>query len=244
LRHLLDRPTGRPWRAPTPTAIDEVRRRRWQVRLAAGPLDAAGAFALLAEYGLPVVPMRAAQSGAEARAAADELGYPVVMKTDEPAIAHKSDVGGVVLGLDHADAVDTAYQDLAARLGRRVTVSATADDGVELALGLVHDPHLGPLVVVGAGGVLVEIMADAVVRLPPVDEIAALAAIGQLRLSALLDGVRGGEPVDRAAVAGAVVALSGLAVELGDHLAALDVNPLRCGPRGCVALDVLVEVRR
>jgi acyl-CoA synthetase (NDP forming) len=243
LRHLLDRPTGRPWPAPVPIVVDEVRRRRWQVRLAAGPVDAAAAFALVADYGVPVVGLRPATSAAEARAAADGLGYPVVMKTDEPAIAHKSDVGGVVLGLDHGDAVDAAYRDLAGRLGPRVTLSATADDGVELALGLVHDPHLGPLVVIGAGGVLVEIMADAVVRLPPVDETGALEALERLRLSPLLDGVRGGPPVDRTAVARAVVALSALALELDGQLAALDINPLRCGPRGCLALDVLVEPR-
>jgi acetyltransferase len=92
--------------------------------------------------------------------------------------------------------------------------------------------------------VLVEIMADAVVRLPPIDETGALAALDRLRLSALLDGMRGAAPVDRTAVAHAVVALSALAGELGPELAALDINPLRCGPRGCVALDVLVEPRR
>jgi len=76
------------------------------------------------------------------------LGYPVVLKTDEPSITHKSDVGGVALGVADADAVIEAYDDLSRRLGRRVMVAATSPPGVEMALGLIRDPHLGPLVVV------------------------------------------------------------------------------------------------
>jgi hypothetical protein len=167
----------------------------------------------------------------------------VVLKTDEPSISHKSDVGGVVLGVADAGAVAAAYTDLASRLGSRVVVSATAPEGVELALGVVRDPHLGPLVVVGAGGVLAELLADRSVRMAPMDDDGARDAVARLRVSALLDGVRGAPPADRDAVIGAVVALSRLAAELGDDLAALDVNPLRCGPYGCVALDVLVERR-
>ena len=174
-------------------------------------------------------------------AAARELGFPVVLKTDEPGIAHKSDVGGVALGLADADAVAAAYRAMAGRLGPRAVVSTHAPDGVELALGLVRDPHLGPLVVVGAGGTLVELLGDRSVRLPPLDDQGALAAVDRLRIAAVLDGVRGAPPADRDALAAAVVGLSRLAVELGDHLQALDVNPLRCGPWGCLALDVLVE---
>jgi hypothetical protein len=91
--------------------------------------------------------------------------------------------------------------------------------------------------------VLVEHLADRVVRLPPLDEAGALAALERLRLSPLLDGVRAAPPVDRGPLARAVVALSVLAVELGDALEALDINPLRCRAAGCVALDVLVVTR-
>ena len=165
----------------------------------------------------------------------------MVLKTDEPGIAHKSDVGGVALGLADAREVAAAYSSLAGRLGPRAVVSEQARDGVELSVGLVRDPHLGPLVVVGAGGVLVELLGDRVVRLPPLDAARASAAVDRLRIAEVLAGVRGAAPVDRAALASAVAALSVLAVELGDRIAALDVNPLRCGPGGCVALDVLVE---
>ena len=247
LGHLLGLASGAAGRrGPTPedVPVDRSRRRRWLARLAGPPLRGTEGLALLAEYGIPVVPSRTAGSPSEAVAAATELGYPVVVKTDEPSIAHKSDVGGVILGIDDAAGVASAYAALARRLGPRVLVAATAPDGVELALGLVRDPDLGPLLVVGAGGVLVEVLADRVVRLPPLDPERARASLDRLSISPLLDGVRGGPPADRAAATSAVVALGVLAVELGDALDALDVNPLRCGPGGCWALDALVEPRR
>jgi hypothetical protein len=175
--------------------------------------------------------------------AAEALGYPVVMKTDDPSVAHKSDVGGVVLGVTGPEAAAVTYEELGRRFGPRMLVAETAPEGVEMALGLVRDPHVGPLVVVGAGGVLVDLLADRVVRLPPLDEERALAALARLRMAPVLDGARGSSPVDRTAVARAIVALAQLAVELGDGLDALDINPLRCGPQGCLALDVLVEAR-
>jgi acyl-CoA synthetase (NDP forming) len=242
LGHLLARPTGEGTPPPVAPPTDDARRRRWCGRLARGPLSADEAFALLEAYGIPTVPARTVRSPDQAVRAAGELGYPVVLKTASPGVAHKSDLGGVVLGVADADSVAAVYRDLAARLGPEVTVAATASEGVELALGLVRDPQLGPLVVIGAGGVLVEVLADRVVRLPPLDARRAGEALGRLRLAPLLDGLRGRPPVDRAAVARAVVGLSTLALELGGSLEALDVNPLRCGPEGCVALDALVVV--
>ncbi len=123
-------------------------------------------------------------------------------------------------------------------------MAATAPGGVELSVGLVRDPHLGPLVVVGAGGVLVELMADRAVRLPPTRRAGGPGPrSGRLSAAELLDGVRGGPPADLDAVSSALVALSMLAVELGEALDALEVNPLRCGPDGCWALDALIEAR-
>ncbi len=243
LGHLLRHPGRRTSGTPKPD-MDPGRRREWRRRLADGPLSGTDSFALLDAYGIPTPRSRQVSSPDEAAAAARAIGFPVVMKTDEPSISHKSDVGGVVLGVTSAAAAASAYGDLAARLGSRVVVSATAPEGVELALGVVRDPGLGPLVVLGAGGVLVEVLADRVVRLAPLDEEQALSGLACLRASVLLDGVRGAGPTDRHAVAQAVVALSHLAVDLVDAFDALDVNPLRCGPWGCMALDVLFEVRR
>ena len=242
LRHLMDHPGRRTSTAPLPDP-DYERRREWRRRLADGPLSGTDSFALLDAYGIPTPRSEQVSSPDEAASAARDIGFPVVVKTDEPSISHKSDVGGVVLGVTTAAAAAAAYRDLATRIGSRVVVSATAPEGVELALGVVRDPQLGPLVVVGAGGVLVEMLADRVVRLAPLDEEQAREGSARLRASVLLDGVRGAEPTDRDAVAQAVVALSRLAVDLGDALDALDVNPLRCGPWGCLALDVLLEVR-
>jgi acyl-CoA synthetase (NDP forming) len=149
----------------------------------------------------------------------------------------------VVLGVRDPDDARATYLELSRRFGAKVLVAATAPPGVELALGLVRDPHLGPLVVVGAGGVLVELLADRVVRLPPLDEARALSALAMLRVAPLLAGNRGSAPVDVTAVARALVGLSHMALELTDALQALDVNPLRCTARGCLAIDVLVEPR-
>jgi hypothetical protein len=177
-------------------------------------------------------------------AAAAGIGYPVVLKTGEPGVAHKSDVGGVVLGLAGPAALGAAYDRLAARLGPRVLVSETAAPGTELALGLARDPALGLLLVAGAGGVLVELLADRAVALPPVDHDGALHMLGQLRVATLLAGVRGQQPADLAAVAAAIAGLSALAAELGGALEALDVNPLICGPAGAVAVDALAIPRQ
>jgi acetate---CoA ligase (ADP-forming) len=238
LRHLLDHaaPPQPPVPAPTP---DPARRRRWTERLTAGDLSGADLFGLLRDYGIPAVRTRPARSRAAALAAAAEIGYPVVIKTDEPHIAHKSDVGGVRLGLAGPEAAGAAYDDLATRLGPRVLVCQTAAPGIELALGLIHDPALGPLVIISAGGVLIEIFSERSVVLPPVTRCAALGITRGLRLAAVLAGSRGQPPADLGAIAGAITALSGLACELGDALAALDINPLICGPSGALAVDVL-----
>jgi acyl-CoA synthetase (NDP forming) len=229
--------------AAGPPAVDEARRARWLAALAAGPLDGAGCFALLADYGIPGVAVEAVQSGGAAVAAAQRLGWPVVLKTDQPGIEHKSDVGGVVLGLGSAVEVSAAYEGLAGQFGPRVLVCGSAPAGVELALGLVRDPLLGPLVLVAAGGVLVELIDDRAVALPPMSADTGARALGRLKVDRLLDGFRGGPALDRPAVVAAMVGLSQLAIELGDAIDALDINPVIVGPAGPLAVDVLVEPR-
>jgi acetate---CoA ligase (ADP-forming) len=142
--------------------------------------------------------------------------------------------------LDGPERLAAAYADLAERLGPRVLVAASAGPGVELALGVVADPQFGPLVMVAAGGILVEVLGDRRFALPPVDHGQAMAMLDRLAVRPLLDGVRGRPPADLDAVTQAVVDLSVLAVDLGHRLAALDVNPLVAGPDGCVAVDALV----
>jgi succinyl-CoA synthetase beta subunit len=201
-------------------------------------------FALLADYGVRTVDVQGATSPDGAIAVAEEIGWPVAVKTAAPGVHHKTDVGGVALGLTDADAVRAAYDDMASRLGPDVVVAAMAPPGIELALGIVRDPQFGPLVLVAGGGVLVEVMHDRRLRVPPLDEARGLAMIDALRARPLLDGIRGAPPADVGSAARAIARLSVLAADLGDLLDALDVNPVIVTPEGCVAVDALVVPRR
>ena len=175
--------------------------------------------------------------------AAREIGFPVALKTAAAGVHHRSDVDGVKLALEDQRALERAYRDLSERLGPRVLVAAMAAPGVELALGIVADEQFGPLVMVGAGGVLVEVLEDRRFLLPPIDEAAAARALETLRIAPLLDEVRGRAAVDRAAICRAVAGLGILAAELGDLLSEVDVNPLIANARGCVAVDALIVPR-
>ena len=165
------------------------------------------------------------------------------MKTAAPGLQHKSDVGGVKLGIDDAPSLEDAYGDLERELGPQVTVSKMAWPGVEIALGIVRDHQFGPLVLVGAGGVLVEVLNDRRLAMPPLDEARARSMVDRLEIRPLLDGVRGQPRADIDALVRAIAALSWLALDLGHHLEALDANPIICGPNGCLAVDSLVISR-
>jgi acetate---CoA ligase (ADP-forming) len=243
LRHLLARQARDARRPAACPAPDPARLARARALLAQAGQSGAAQLALLAEYGIPVARAERADDADQVLAAAERIGYPVVLKTDEPGIAHKTEHGGVRLGLAGPEDLAAAYADLAARLGPAVLICQTVPAGTELALGLVRDPALGPLVVVGAGGILVELIADRAVALPPLTADEAAGLVGELRVARLLAGVRGGAPADLAAVARAITGLADLACELGEHLEALDINPLICGPHGAVAADALVIPR-
>ena len=239
LKHLLDHDSA-------PAAVPDVipnraRRERWTRLIRSGEAHGARLEELLRDYGIAAARTLTADSEAGALAAAADIGYPVVLKTGEPGIAHKSDAGGVVLGIRDPDVLQAAYQDLAERLGRRVLVCETIPAGPELSLGLARDHELGPLLVVGAGGVLVELLADRAVALPPVSTGQAHQMLGTLRVARLLAGVRGQPAADLDAAAAAITGLSQLATELGDVLEALDINPLICGPDRAVAVDALAH---
>ena len=216
-------------------------RERWRHRLASGePLDELEGLALLSDYGVPVVESVRADTLEDAIAAAERIGFPVAVKTAAPGVQHKSEVGGVRLGVDDSPSLEDAYTDLERRLGPQVTVAPMAPPGVEIALGIVRDPQFGPLVLVGAGGLLVEIMRDRRLAMPPLDEVRARSLVDRLEIRPLLDGVRGQPKADVDALTRTIVAVSWLAHDLAAHLEALDANPLICGPNGCVAVDALV----
>jgi acetate---CoA ligase (ADP-forming) len=246
LRHLLayrDHRERAP-AVPSEPVADDVRE-RWRARLAlGGEVSELEGLALLTDYGIPTTGARGATSIDGAITAAQELGWPVAMKTAAPGVQHKSDVGGVVLGLTDAEGLRVAYEDMASRLGPQVVVAPMAPHGIELALGIVRDPQFGPLVLVASGGVLVEVLHDRRLALPPLDASRARAMIDRLRVRPMLGGVRGSPPAEIDALARAVARLSLLAADLGDALDALDVNPVIVTPGGCVAVDALVVPRR
>jgi len=226
--------------APAPTGAKP----RWIARLQRGDaLDESESLVLFADYGVPVSPHRIVESAAAAEAAARDLGFPAVLKTAMPGILHKSDVGGVKLNLSDVAAVRAAYDDLARRLGPRVLVMPLAAKGAELAFGALDDPQFGPVVMAGAGGVLVEIMADRRFALPPFDATGARRLLDGLKVRPLLDGHRGLPAADIDAVAEALARFSVLAADLAGLFQEIDVNPVLCGPRSCVALDALVVGR-
>jgi acetate---CoA ligase (ADP-forming) len=238
LRHLLDHA-----HPPSPPAIPVPSSQPlWPELLVRQPATPV-LFDLLRDYGIRAVRADSAATREQALKAAAEIGYPVVLKTDEPGIAHKSDVGGVRLGLRDPGALAAAYDELAARLGPRAVICETAAPGTELALGLVRDASLGPLVVVSAGGVFIEIFSERAVVLPPISRSQARVILARLRVGAMLAGARGRPPADLDAAADAIVAMSRLALDLGDALEAMDINPLICGPSGAIAADVLVVPR-
>ena len=217
---------------------------RWRKRLATGAeLDEAESLALIADFGIESPGFAIANSPGEARAAARGLGLPVAVKTAMPGIRHKSDVDGVHLDLATLADVARAYDDLARRLGPRVLVTQMAKPGVELALGLVNDHQFGPLVVVAAGGNLIEVMEDRRVAMPPVDRLRARELLDRLRLRPQLGGHRKRPAADLDKLADAIARFSLLAASLGDLIAELDVNPLIACAEGAVAVDALVLPR-
>jgi acyl-CoA synthetase (NDP forming) len=219
-------------------------RERWGTRLSNGePFDELEGLSLLADYGVPVVEGVRVETLEDAIVEAERIGFPVALKTAAPGVQHKSDVGGVKLGIDDVPSLEDAYGDLERRLGSQVTVAPMAPPGVEIALGIVRDPQFGPLVLVGAGGLMIEVLRDRRLALPPLDGKRARSMVDRLEVRPLLEGVRGQPTADVEPLVRAIVSLSWLANDLGAYFEALDANPIICGPNGCVAVDALVISR-
>jgi acyl-CoA synthetase (NDP forming) len=233
------RPESRP---PAPPGAKVIS--RWRARLAAGTaLDEVDGLALIADFGVPSSRTWIAESAEEAVEAARAAGFPVALKTAARGVSHKSDVGGVHLGLSDEVEVTAAYDALSRRLGPRVVLAPMAEAGVEFAFGLVTDVQFGPLVMIGAGGVLVESLRDACVAVPPLDAPTVAALLKRLTVGALLHGTRGGPASDVKALCEAFARFSLIAATLGDEIAELDVNPVIAGPNGVTAVDALVIPR-
>ena len=227
-----------------PQEADPVVVQKWRARLSGSEaLDESEGAAMLSEFGVPMVPNKIVENIDELLISANEFGYPVVLKTAMPGIQHKSDVDGVKPGLSDERALREAYDDLSISLGSRVLISPMVNGDVELALGIVVDEQFGPLVMLGAGGILIEVLKDRHFLLPPIDEAAADRSLSALKIAPLFDGVRGRSPIDRSSLNKAIVSMGVMANALGDVLAEVDVNPILVGPNGCYAVDALVIPR-
>ena len=243
---------ARPPVAPAPLDVDRdaaaaiVRRAAGEGREHLSELEA---LHLLAAYGVPVAEARVAAGPDAAVDAARAIGFPVVLKVVSPDIVHKSDVGGVRVGVRSPEEVRSAYDAMLAEVASRqpdarvegVLVQRQQAGGRETILGVVRDPVFGPLVMFGLGGVFVEVMRDVVFRIPPLDERTAGEMVRAIRSIGILTGARGTARSDVAAIADALRRLGQLA-EDHPQIAELDVNPLVALEEGAVALDARVRL--
>ena len=203
--------------------------------------DVAATCEFLAHQGIPVVETLVRFDVDGAVQAAGRLGYPVVLKVDHPNLSHKSDVGGVRLGLADEAAVTTAARELLALADRARLLVQTQRSGLEVVVGGLQEPTFGPVVTFGLGGVLVEVLHDVSFAPAPLSTAAALRLLDMPRGSAMLDGVRGAAPVDRAAIAALIRSVGDLMSAYPD-LRELDLNPVLAGPDACIAVDFRIVV--
>lgn len=212
------------------------------------PVGEGEAKAILSAAGIPVLAEELAADPKEAVEAAQRLGMPIALKIASPDILHKTEVGGVALGLADAAAVRSAAETMLASVrekapGARIEgmlVSPMAGEGVELVVGVRNDPVMGPLILVGLGGIFVEVLKDVALDMAPVGPARAKAMIEGLKGAALLKGVRGRPAVDIDAAADAVSRLSVLAARNPGTFDSIEINPLLVRPKGAVALDALI----
>lgn len=215
-------------------------------------LTEAEAKTILELYGIPTPRRRLVESAAAAAAAAEELGFPVVMKIASPDITHKTEAGGVRLGIKSAAEAAAAFEEILARARAYnpqaalagVLVEEMVTGGLEVMVGAKQDARFGPVVTFGLGGVFVEVLRDYALRVAPLEEEEVLAMLREIRGYPLLAGYRGGEARDVAALARVIMAVSELATELREDLVELDINPLLVMPEGggVKAVDALMVV--
>jgi acetate---CoA ligase (ADP-forming) len=209
-----------------------------------GWLPASATQQVLSAVGIQSAETVQAVTEDEAVTAAQGMGAAVAMKAVGPTILHKTDVGGIALGLTGDDAVRRAYRDMRARLGEAmsaVAVQRMVPDGVELLVGATFDPNFGPVIACGTGGTLVELFSDVVLRLHPITDVDAAEMINELRGAPLLRGYRGAVPADETALREVLLRVSAL-IEACPNILELDINPLKVLAHGTCAVDARIRV--
>ena len=244
--------TQRPAAVVEPTSGDRVRAAAilaTVLREGREQLTQSESMELLESYGVPVVGSRVVTSATEAASAASAVGFPVVLKVVSPDIIHKTEVGGIRLGIANENDVRAAHDELlaavtAAAPAAKITgvlVQREVAGGTETIVGVSRDPSFGPLVMFGLGGVFVEALRDVVFRLAPLDSTQAADMLAAIRGARVLEGIRGAPPSDRASLARAICAIAQLASDF-PQIAELDVNPLLALPDGVLAVDARVRL--
>jgi acyl-CoA synthetase (NDP forming) len=249
--HLLDHHS---YTDIEPASVGHLRDEQWVARLASGrPFTERESKAFLADHGVAVTREHLARNADEAAGAARRLGFPIVMKIDSEDIPHKTEVGGVMLDLASEAEVVAAFDSLVARVGKLmpqarvngVLVQQQIDKGVEAIVGIATHKPFGPGIVVGTGGVLVELVKDATFDIAPVTLQDADSMIARTRLDDLTRGFRGSAPADRDALAAMVSRISEIAAAYADELDAMDLNPVSVQSigKGAIVLDALIIPR-
>jgi acetate---CoA ligase (ADP-forming) len=216
----------------------------WQRRLGRGEtLGELDALTMLSEFGVTTTSPLAAADEDAVVVAASRCTYPVVLKTAKKGLLHKSDRGGVIVGISDEEQLRRMYALMSGRLGADVLVAPMAGVGIEMFLGLKRDPQFGPVVLLGFGGVLAETIADVQFALPPFDGRHARRCVGRMKLRPLLNGVRGAPAVNVDAYCESAARFSVMAHALRDVLAEVDVNPVIVNEGGAIAVDALVVGR-
>jgi hypothetical protein len=237
----------RRWRRDRATLAPQHPRKRSLLASSGPVLCEADAKAVLAEFGIARIAEELVQSPASAVRAAERIGFPVALKAQSPDLLHKTEAGAVVLGLTTAAEVQGAYEDIITRLPgaarrsfRGMLVQKMAVAGVEAILGITRDPHLGPMLMIGLGGIFVELMKDVILAPVPITEARALELVRALRGARIFDGIRGRPPVDVAALARLAAQLSTFAAQHADSLQEVDLNPVIVHERGLSIVDALI----
>ena len=231
--------TAEPEDPPDLPAINEIVAATLAASATGGWLELDQGARLLEACGVPVLPTRGAATAEEAAAAAEAVGFPVVLKARSGNIVHKTDVGGVALNLDSSEAVRAAYQTMESRLGPQMggaVIQPMAAPGVEAIVGLASDPEFGPVVMVGLGGVMTDLLRDRAFAVPPLGPGVADAMVASLRAAPLLDGYRGAPKVDRQGLVTVLEQIAHVAEEVPE-LAELDLNPILVSPAGALVVD-------
>jgi acetyltransferase len=208
------------------------------------------AFERIAEQGLPCTDFALAQSPSSAVEIAQKQGFPVVLKVSSADVLHKSDVGGVQLNLNSAEAVEKAYNELLSTVKGNspqaqvdgVLVSKMASPGLEVIVGMNRDPQFGPVILFGLGGIMVEMFQDVSLRLLPLAREEALGMIREIKGYGLLSGYRGQPPVDEEALADCLTAVARIA-ESYPEINEIDLNPVFAYPDGILVADARIIVK-